>query len=117
MAVEPQYVCGADTYRLRQQTEIKPERVTGCRLRRAQPSGKKVRNSLLGVVGLLTTGVLISVRRTTWDRLPLGLPMPPWHLGRVHNDSTPTPISVPDFGISGTPGQRFCATNAPAVCL
>jgi hypothetical protein len=63
MAVEPPEVFGADTYRLRQQTEIKPERVTECRLRRAQPSGKKVRNPLLGVVCLLTTGVLISVRR------------------------------------------------------
>jgi len=47
MALEPQYVLGADTYRLRQETEIKPERVTGCRLRRAQPRGQKGRNPLL----------------------------------------------------------------------
>ena len=66
IATEPQYVFGAATDCLRLDVEMKSEHATGCRPCQAQPSGKKARNPLLGVVCLLTTGVLIRVR--------LGLP-------------------------------------------
>jgi hypothetical protein len=57
--IEPQYVCGADTFCLCQPREITPEHVTKASLRRHQTSGKF---SLTGIVCLLTTGGLIRVR-------------------------------------------------------
>ena len=74
MAGDPQEVCGADTCGLSLHTEIKSGHVTSGRLRRDQPSGKKARNPLLGVVCLLTTGGLIRVRLGCLVGLWVGAP-------------------------------------------
>jgi len=121
---EPQYVCGADTYRLRQQPEIKPECVTGCRLSRAQPSGKKVRNPLLGVVCLLTTGVLIRVRRRlgTACRLMFLYPWGVWEactIIRLQPQYRAVPAPPPHLGWKNptrAPPRTVMRTRKPAPC-
>src|SRR5215475_8899 len=60
---EPRYVFGAATPSGHLPTEMKSEHATDCRLRQALESGKKAKTPLLGVVCLLTKGVLIRVRR------------------------------------------------------
>src|SRR5262245_46361844 len=80
-AREPQYVFGAATYGRRRHTEIKSEHTTVCGLRQALESGKKAKNRSQGGVCLLTTGVLIRVRRGC-NPLPLGRLVHP-HLSPV----------------------------------
>jgi hypothetical protein len=63
LAVEPPYVCGAGTHDRYPSCEIKSGHETVCQRRSHKKSGKKEKNPLLGVVCLLTTGVLISVGR------------------------------------------------------
>ena len=62
MATEPQYVCGAATRHLHRSTEMKSGHDAGCRLRWHCKSGEKRKTPLLGLVCLLTRGVLIRVR-------------------------------------------------------
>jgi len=62
-AIEPQWVFGAATFSLRWHTEIKSGHAARGQPRRDEYSGKKGKNPLLGVVCLLTIGVLIRVRR------------------------------------------------------
>jgi hypothetical protein len=61
-AIEPPYVCGAATCSLRWQTASKSGHAARGQPRRDEYSGKKGKNPLLGVVCLLTIGVLIRVR-------------------------------------------------------
>jgi hypothetical protein len=62
MATEPQEVCGATTRHLHRARAMQSGHDAGCRLRWYGKSGEKRNNPLLGVVCLLTRGVLISVR-------------------------------------------------------
>ena len=68
MVTEPQYVFGAATFWQRQYPEIKSGHATAvdCRGRETR---KKSKNPLLGVVCLLTTGGLISVRPCMIDTM------------------------------------------------
>src|SRR4029434_497691 len=62
VATEPQYVCVAATPGGHLPMEMKSEHATDCRLRQVLESGKKAKTPLIGVVCLLTKGVLICVR-------------------------------------------------------
>jgi hypothetical protein len=74
MATEPPYVCGAATRHLHRAREMKSGHDAGCRLRWYGKSGAKRKNPLLGVVCLLTRGVLISVRPERPVQLRVDLP-------------------------------------------
>ena len=63
VATESQYVLGAATPDWHLPLAITSEHATDCRLRQVLESGKQAKTPLIGVVYLLTQGVLIWVRR------------------------------------------------------
>ncbi len=62
-AIAPPYVCGAATCSRRWHTEITSGHAARGQPRRDESRGKQGKHPLLGVVCLLTIGVLIRVRR------------------------------------------------------
>jgi hypothetical protein len=97
-ATEPLSGCGADTCGLRQCTEIKSGHDTG-RRQRQDPNKRKTRKyPRVGIVGLLTTGGLIRVRRGSGTMLRL------WH-----HPLPATPSTAP----SETKAVPHCLLNSP----
>jgi hypothetical protein len=78
MATEPPYGCGADTGCPSLDRETTSEPVARDRRRQDQCRGKKAKIPLLGRVCLLTTGILIRVRRAASTSLRCAVPPIPW---------------------------------------